>query len=35
MPQGVLSCKYEEEKQTSGMTALAGLSANKDGRITF
>ncbi len=30
MPQGVLSYKYEEEKQTSGMTALAGLPVYLD-----
>jgi hypothetical protein len=30
MPQGVLSYKYEEEKQASGMTALAGLPVYLD-----
>ena len=30
MAQGVLSYKYEEEKQTSGMTALAGLPVYLD-----
>ena len=30
MPQGVLSYKYEEEKRTSGMTALAGLPVYLD-----
>jgi hypothetical protein len=30
MPQGVLSYKYEEEKQTGGMTALAGLPVYLD-----
>jgi hypothetical protein len=30
MPQGVLSYKYEEEKKTSGMTALAGLPVYLD-----
>ena len=30
MPQGVLAYKYEEEKQTSGMTALAGLPVYLD-----
>ncbi len=30
MPQGVLPYKYEEEKTTSGMTALAGLPVYLD-----
>jgi hypothetical protein len=30
MPQGVLSYKYEEEKQAGGMTALAGLPVYLD-----
>jgi len=30
MPQGVLSYKYEQEKQASGMTALAGLPVYLD-----
>jgi hypothetical protein len=30
MPQGLLSYKYEEEKQTSGMTALGGLPVYLD-----
>ena len=30
MPQGILSYKYEEEKTTSGMTAIAGLPVYLD-----
>ena len=30
MPQGILSYKYEEEKQSTGMTALAGLPVYLD-----
>src|SRR5665811_602220 len=30
MPQGVLSYKYEQEKQATGMTALAGLPVYLD-----
>ena len=30
MPQGALPYKYEEEKQASGMTALAGLPVYLD-----
>jgi len=30
MPQGILSYKYEEEKQRTGMTALAGLPVYLD-----
>ena len=30
MPQGILPYKYEEEKKTSGVTALAGLPVYPD-----
>jgi len=30
MPQGILPYKYEEEKTTSGMTALGGLPTYLD-----